>query len=683
MLRAGFFAALAALASGLAGAATADDLAFEVREGLNLNRFLQDGDIAAHLVLRSGPRPRILVAFPAGNSGVGLWFEPLPVPAHWTLVGDPQPIRVDDARGRVLRGMSFVVAIDAPSLVIRQAVLSSVRVLRDFELLGKAPALVAAQATVRGDTLRWARDRLDDAPGYQLDVRVAKGDLSGDAQQPARIHATEGRRIELEIRAVSGETPLTPFPVAQLLTSAAAPDPKTRHVLEFLSYREKFLAGSWRFLTYFGRDTLMSVRLLMPALAPEAVEAGLASVIMRLSPTGQVAHEEDIGEFAILDHLRAQQTRSAAPVYDYRMIDGDFLLAPVAAAWMLDDARGRTRAVTFLAARPEAGEPNGTRLARNLRLVLARAAPFADGPTRANLVELLPGYPVGEWRDSNDGLGGGRYPFDVNAALVPAALEAAARFFASGLLDPYLAPEDAALIADAARMAGVWRAQAARLFEVRVPQARARMAIETYAAQLGVRSPPARGDTLFHAVALDAAGVPVPIMNSDEGFVLLFGEPAPEALDHAVAALMQPFPAGLMTGAGMLVANPVFAPPALQRKFTRDAYHGTVVWSWQQLLFAAGLERQLGRCDLPLAVRAHLAAAQAALWKVIQATRPLANSELWSWQWDGRQFEVAPFGAHRAHADESNAAQLWSTAALSVRPPSARPHEHSCTNATN
>jgi len=78
-------------------------------------------------------------------------------------------------------------------------------------------------------------------------------------------------------------------------------DAAARDTLTFLAYREKLLAGSWRFDTYFGRDTLMSVRLLMPVLSPLAVEAALASVLARLSPQGEVAHEEDVGERAVLD----------------------------------------------------------------------------------------------------------------------------------------------------------------------------------------------------------------------------------------------------------------------------------------------------------------------------------------------------------------------------------------------
>ncbi|HET9511344.1 MAG TPA: hypothetical protein VFO80_09360, partial [Sphingomonas sp.] len=57
--------------------ARAPELAYQLTEGQNLNAFVREGPVAAHLLLRNGTDPRILVAFPAGNSGVGLWFEPL------------------------------------------------------------------------------------------------------------------------------------------------------------------------------------------------------------------------------------------------------------------------------------------------------------------------------------------------------------------------------------------------------------------------------------------------------------------------------------------------------------------------------------------------------------------------------------------------------------------------------
>jgi hypothetical protein len=124
-----------------------------------------------------------------------------------------------------------------------------------------------------------------------------------------------------------------------------------------------------------------------------------------------------------------------------------------------------------------------------------------------------------------------------------------------------------------------------------------------------------------------------------------------------------------MTAVGLVVANPVYCPPALQAKFTRNAYHGTVVWSWQQALFAAGIERQLQRTDLPSPVRTHLLEAQRTLWSAISATRSMNNSELWSWSIDDGHYRVAPFGAAAADADESNAAQLWSTVYLAMKPP--------------
>jgi hypothetical protein len=173
----------------------------------------------------------------------------------------------------------------------------------------------------------------------------------------------------------------------------------------------------------------------------------------------------------------------------------------------------------------------------------------------------------------------------------------------------------------------------------------------------------------FHALALEASGTPIPVMHSDEGFALLFEDLDAARLDRAVTVLIRPFPAGLMTDVGMLVANPAFCAPSLQAQFSRNAYHGTVVWSWQQALFAAGLERQLQRRDLPPDVRAHLIAAQRLLWSAITATQSMKNSELWSWSFDGGQYRVAPFGSAAADADESDAAQLWSTTYLAVRPP--------------
>src|SRR2546421_11390391 len=128
-------------------------------------------------------------------------------------------------------------------------------------------------------------------------------------------------------------------------------------------------------------------------------------------------------------------------------MEGDYQLAPVASAWLVL-GRARGRAAAFLAAAAGApGERRGTRgaaLVANLRFVLQSASAFAADPARAHLIGLKPGFSVGEWRDSEDGIGRGRYPYDVNAVLVPAALEAAAQLTDSGLLSPYLNAADRA-----------------------------------------------------------------------------------------------------------------------------------------------------------------------------------------------------------------------------------------------
>jgi hypothetical protein len=170
----------------------------------------------------------------------------------------------------------------------------------------------------------------------------------------------------------------------------------------------------------------------------------------------------------------------------------------------------------------------------------------------------------------------------------------------------------------------------------------------------------------FHALSLDEQGVPIPILHSDEGFRLLLTEPAPDELTRCVAAIMRPFPAGLMTDVGLLVANPALASADLRRDFTQFAYHGTVVWSWQQALLAAGLQRQLRRADLPAAVHTLLVHARKHLWTVIERSRALRTSELWSWSYADGHYRVEPFGRSNADADESNAAQLWSTVYLGI-----------------
>lgn len=650
-------------------------LSFRMDAGGQINAFYRQDKVAAHLLVRSSTKPRLLVVFPAGNSGTGLWFDDTAQPVNWSLDTPPAALSAPDAHGRPLYGIGADVSVDTSTLTIRQGVLSNVRFLRDFNGGATIPQQILTAPTVQGSAAQWQRDRIDGAPGYSLRITLRDGGSIAPAaggklvlRAPAGSHT-----LRLHVDALSGETPLSPITHADLLAPSANPDPVSQNVLEFLSFHDKLLAGSWQYDTYFGRDTLISVRMLMPVLEPAAIEAGLSSVLSRLSTDGKVAHEEGIGEFALVDNQKNGKPNDPTPTYDYKMIDSDYLLAPIAAAWLIDDTRGQARAAAYLAQRGSDGQTNGARLVVNLLHVATTAQPFAQQPSVANLIHLRPGEIVGNWRDSTDGLGGGVYPYDVNAVLVPAALRAANAFLTRGLLDPYLDAGQRATLANTANQAATWETQAPPLFQVSVPAAQAATDVSAYAPSAGVPAGAAPGAPLaFYALSLDQQGNPVPVMNSDGGFALLFGTPPDDQLQRIVTDVTRPFPAGLVTDAGMLIANPAYASQALWPKFTSSAYHGTVIWSWQQAMWVAGLDRQLARQDLSAATRTLLAQARQTIWQVISNGRDMRTSEMWTWSYVNGKYQTDAFGTRSADATEANAAQLWSTTYLAIRDPQQR-----------
>lgn len=647
-----------------------DALAFSISEGRMLNEFYRGGPTAAHLVLTSGQAPRLVFAFPAGNSGAGLWFEESDAETTWRVAAPMRGVKHVDENGRLLYGVEVEATLTGPTLTVRRALAGNVRNLRDYDDRGEIAPGVATSPVVDGRQVAWRRPRLDGAPGYHLSLEALEGAIK-QVDGRIRLIPSAAGQLRLRIVALTGETPLTPIPGDRLVRTETA-DVRSLQVLAFLSYREKLLAGSWRFLTYFGRDTLLTLRMLASVADPELMEAGLSAVIERLNAHGEVAHEEDVAEYAILRRRAAGEPSSPAPIYDYAMVDDDFLLAPVAADYLLDESEERARA--FLDRRTRAGERYGAALVRNLLFVLESARPFAKTPEYANLINLKPGRYAGDWRDSEEGLGGGRTPYAVNAVLAPAALEAAARLYASGLLDGYLDHAQTAALAEAGAMAAVWANKAPVFFSIRINNANAREKIAAYAAAVGAPAEPAlaalgANDVAFKALALDERGAPIPVLHSDESFLLAFSDPPAETLACALDAIMRPFPAGLMTPAGLLVANAAYAEPPLQDDFSNAHYHGAVVWSWQQALFAAGLDRQLRRDDLDEGLRAKLKAAQRALWAAIKAGEAVKTSELWSWSIRDGAFIIEPFGQRSGDVTESNAAQLWSTVYLGVHPP--------------
>jgi len=647
-------------------------LLFAVDEGQVHNRFYQRGPVAAHLVVRSGEDPRVVVAFPAGNEGVALWLQSPDGPVELTVEGEVE----GTYGGAGMGGITATLRANTGTLQMRRAVLGSVRVIRDAIHAGEAPRDVAHQVE-QGPDLALVR-RLPDGRMIVVLLEPQEGAEEEGADDGSVEWRSGGSDLRLRLTATTMAPPLTPIGADGLLQPGVEADPRDLQTLAFLAYEEKLLAGSWRFLTYFGRDTLLSLQMLMPVLRHEVTEAALGSVLARMGPNGEVAHEEDIGDWAALTAEREWRQRPDSapmdplayetPTYDYTMVDDDFLLLPVLAHYLLDAQGGGERAAAFLERTTPGGARHADLVRLNLEYVMRRAEPFASEPIATNLVGLLDGEETGEWRDSTEGLGHGRYPYNVNAVLVPAALHAAERLLSSGLLGA-----DADAAARSVGLAHAWTG-AGELFEVEVPREIARGQVTAYAGEIGVAPEAAveaiDGAVRFPAVALDGEGQPIPVMHSDDSFLLMFGRPSADELDEVAARVRRPFPAGLRTPVGVVVANPAYSgDPKLRALFDRDHYHGTVVWSWQQAMLADGLAWQLLRDDLPAATRARLLEAQRLLWQVIDDTAAVRGSELWSWSYEDGEYAVVPFGQAAGHLSESNAAQLWSTVYIGVRPP--------------
>lgn len=72
--------------------------------------------------------------------------------------------------------------------------------------------------------------------------------------------------------------------------------------MELLSSQEKLMAGLPNFATYFGRDMMMSALMLEPVWTPTMLEHVVASVLRKVSPSGEVSHEEGLGGQAIREN---------------------------------------------------------------------------------------------------------------------------------------------------------------------------------------------------------------------------------------------------------------------------------------------------------------------------------------------------------------------------------------------
>lgn len=688
---------------------------FQLEEGGQQHFFTWTGPGQAHLLNR--PDGRLVVAFPADNVGVALWYGD-----GVDLRVQSPPRMVPQAHGQALEAMLHSTR---PRVVISDVVLDSIRTIRDRQTLGPrgAEAVRAdreAFARLYPVPEAWSRE-VAECTGEALvfrRVNLDGGEFRAWLALPRGVVARPlGRGWEIvapgpfDLRLVAAipEERYTPFAVSELFSREALAlrtrllqenDPRAARVqasmqgLLFLADREKLMAGSWRFLTYFGRDTLLSLMLLEPALTPQARALGLRSVLERQSPDGQVAHEEDLGPWAERtrvaeavagrgqalprpgERLSPQAVKALyAPLYDYKMVDDDFMLAPALAR--LPEAE-----LQALMKDPSARK----RVFQNQAFVLQQARPLAQaGGADAwrHGVALRPGFSVGDWRDSNEGLGWGRYAGNVNRDLVPVALRAIARLHA--LLPEDLrrdAPEAAAQAGDLAR---AWDAAGER-YLVRLSEAEVRARLRAFLDRAPLTpeekrfylARPVGASTLqaflegahalpdgltFPALSLSESGRPVAVMNTDFGFRLFLGEPGAQEVEASLELLENEYPLGLMTGVGPVVANAAYSQDERHwRELGRGAYHGAVIWSWQSAMLRQGLARQRERFADRQALAERLDRVLERLARAEAEAGDLAGSELWTFEVRGGAWKAVPFGVGTSSSsDESNPVQLWST----------------------
>ena len=729
----------------------AQDGVFTIDEGDNHNILYRDGGLAAHvLVTGAGKKSRVIFSFPSENSGVGVWFDVHSSEIQFKAKGQPSVVKIADGASPALE-IRFELL--SKELGVRKVMLDSVRALREFnqgefgprlavltnalELIKTAPpglrASVESRAVSRQALEAWLsapyRKRPQDgaavffreAPGFKggfhLEIVPLQGSkLVRDSAGLLRLIRT-GPIAEFALRARVDFKALTPLDSQRVLNerghacvaSKGALLEDSRRNLSNLSYREKFLAGSWQYLTYFGRDTLLTLRILAPVLSKEAVAIGLAAVLDRVSDLGEVAHEEDLGDQAVYRRVEnwvgaVKKTgnwessvkmldRIRDPIYDYKMIDGELFLPGLARAQLDSLSPGEIK--VFLSSPSLRGGTYGDVLSlvcgRVARLCEPYAAAREQGQTGAQLasrlIALKPDQLVGDWRDSAEGLGGGRYPLSVNVGLASDALRSCARL-------RELAGQDGGGPDTAAweRLTTAWesahehflvslkpaelRERLARFFNegglgpdesralqgVRVGS----MTLKDFVGGEGIPAPLEKG-LQFWAVALDDKAAPIPVQSSDIAFSLFDAKLDETSLRARTALFALPYPVGLATPVGVLVANASLSNrPGDYALFSRDKYHGAVIWSWPLTIVRSALERQLSRSDLGPTTRRTVREALSGVESGEASVGKLRTSELWSWRVSGDGFAPAAFGVSSSDVTESNVVQLWSNLNLAA-----------------
>ena len=670
-----------------------NELNFQVDVGTDKNYFVQSENGAFHVLLGNSPCSRCIVASPAGNAGCLITFDsksPIVLSKPIEITGKEE-VKISLKTDRLE--------------IINLASMGSIRVLRSYtegngieetfshmkDILSKLDASTEEFANLENWlSPKWKFNNnskavqikiksLNGKDTYELNLECDEGKfqiidkLSPSIGVNSRLQIPKGN---ISITYKSSFKPLTPFPVDELLNAKALkmlgslPEKEkinaiqNLNALRFLAYKEKFLAGSWRFLTYFGRDTLLSLRMLAPIVTPEAIEAEFRGISEHLNDAGEIAHEEDLGDQAAIDQLNEWFKNNSVKspqiedkmISDFISVDTNYLALPL----LLD--------YYYIGGKKLFSSNNSlyVSILKNINFVLSEASALKP-------VELRNGTDVGDWRDSQAGLAFGRYAFSVNGAMIPAALNSIDKLISLN------AWEENSLKTTA-------KNYNLKNLKVILEKPEKLNDFKNHWFQMWKKFFVAESDILckttydngFIALSLDNDLKSIPIIHSDTLFMLLDLPIDTENnwLEPASAPFKKELPEGLMSDAGILVASPVCAPEKYKEMFDSNRYHGQVVWAWQNLMLKIALQKQLGTWAVPSPTNSVLSQKNKdELEKLLQRTNEAINnskewstSELWSWK-QGKNGKIIPvaYGQESGNETESNAVQLWSAAALGLQ----------------
>lgn len=251
--------------------------------------------------------PRLIVAWPAGNSGVATYFAPedgvngtLGIQLLNSTAGSPLgPVYNASSGDNATVGISTQLEFNS-SAILSVAILGSIRTIRDFV---EGPSLLRddIQSAIKysniTDGVELSRLWLDNITTTTISftspnqtIQIGNNTLKFEAG----TYTLNASFDYPQLTQLSSEEVLNPES-----TSLITQSPMQTTSLSFLSYTTKLTAGAWRFLTYFGRDSMISALLLEPVLSEGkggAIEAVIAGVLERINMTdGSVCHEETIG----------------------------------------------------------------------------------------------------------------------------------------------------------------------------------------------------------------------------------------------------------------------------------------------------------------------------------------------------------------------------------------------------